>query len=227
MHSVHYDKIYMYGYDKDDIFARTIDVRDLKLLDCNSQDSGDFPICIEREIDEPCKSMIGKDDIQGMINSCNFTKKTPPIGTVLPHGGIFIQGNDIAVSNGENSVSQKPPIVIYSPEAITLKKDDDEFVFAPAIHIEELTIIESKLSEDDIKSLKHEQKWDEIWDDTDTEDYINYFLILSQLIVFPIAIIGCYFTLAQRKALKALEERGKRGKGKDNYKQNQYLLRKI
>ncbi len=227
MHSVHYDEVYMYGYDKGDIFARTIDVRDLKILDCDSQKSSDFPICIERDLEEPCKSMIGKDDIHGIIESCNFTKGTPNIGTILPHGGILVQGNGIAISNGEQSVSQKPPIVIYSPEIITLKKEDDEFVFAPAIHIEELMIVESKLSEEDIRLLKQEEKWDEIWNETEADDYISYLLILLQIIVFPIAILGCYLTLNQRKMLKNLEVQSRRGKGKENYKQNQYLLRKI
>jgi hypothetical protein len=224
---VHYNDISIRGFTDRDLFGRTADVQDLKYLDCSDAYSGDYAVCVEHEVPEPCKTMLGNDDIRGVIDHCNFTKSIPPVGIVLPHGGILIQGNDIEISNGQVSIGHKPPIAIYSPDTITIKSEEEDYVFPPAIHIEELILVESKLSKDDIAYLESMYSWDRIWENIEIADYIRYALILLQIVIFPIAITGCYFTVKQRKILNELRGRNKQKKGKENFKNNQYLLRKI
>jgi hypothetical protein len=53
-------------------------------------------------------------------------------------------------------------------------------------------------------------------------DYIRYAWILRQVIIFPIAITGCYFTIKPRPILNEMKPKKK---GKENF--NPYLLRKL
>jgi hypothetical protein len=226
-YAVHYDEISLRGYLDTDVFVKTPDVQELKYLECSNEYSGDYAVCMEKEVPEPCKSMLSKDDIRGVISNCNFTMEKPPVGIAIPNGGILIQGEKLAISNGENSISQKPPIVIYSPEVLTIKSEEEDYVFPPAIHIEELIVIESKLSKDDIQALHDSYHWEKIWEHLEVDDYIRYTLILLQLILFPIALSGCYFTLKQRHVIAKLSEKEVKRKGAENFKNNQQMLRKI
>ena len=119
-----------------------------------------------------------------------------------------------------------PPIAIYSPEIVTIKREEEDYVFPPAIKIDKLAIIESKLTQPDIDYLIETFDRENFWESFSIDDYIRYALILVQLIIFPIAIIGCYFTVTQRKLLAKMKENPKR-KRQENFKSNQYLLRKI
>jgi len=226
-HAIHYHDISLMGHEYSDIFARTIDVQELKFLDCNNAYSGDYAVCIEKEIEEPCKTMIGMDDIRGIIMHCNFTKGTPPVGIVMPNGGVLIQGIGLEIANGKTNIPQKPPMVAYSPEIITIKTGEEDYVFPPAIHVEELTIIESKLTKEDVQALMDNYEWEKLWNSMEVDDYISYALVLLQVIIFPLAIIGCYLAISQRKMLMTMRKERKRGKGKENFRQNQYLLKKI
>ena len=100
------------------------------------------------------------------------------------------------------------------------------YVFPPAIKIDKLAIVESKLTQSDIDYLVATFNREDFWDSFGIDDYIRYALILVQLIIFPIAIIGCYFTVTQRKLLTKMKETPKRKK-QENFRSNQYLLRKI
>jgi len=223
---VHYDEILLMGFNENDLFGRTTDVRELKYLDCEDNQGSDYAVCIEHNVPDPCKSALTADNINDVIKRCNFTKETPPVGIILPHGGVLIQGNDISIKNGDASISQKPPVAIYSPEIITVKVDEEDYIFPPAIQIERLTIVESKLTKTDISNLIKAYEWENFWDNVETDDYVRYILVLIQIIIFPIAIFGCYFTLTQRKYWKNLQNNPKK-KGKDNFNDNKYLLRKI
>jgi hypothetical protein len=214
------------GYTPNDLFGRTLDVRELKYLDCDDRQSGDYAVCTENAIPDPCKSALSANNINEIINKCNFTKEEPPIGIILPHGGILIQGDKLTIKNGEASISQKAPLAIYSPEILTVKMEEEDYVFPPAIQIEKLVIVESKLTQKDIDYLVDTYEWEHFWNEVNTDDYIRYILLLIQIIIFPIAISGCYFTLKQRKMMKKFENNPKT-KGKENFKNNQYLLRKI
>jgi hypothetical protein len=169
---VHYDEILLMGFNENDLFGRTTDVRELKYLDCEDNQGSDYAVCIEHNVPDPCKSALAADNINDVIKRCNFTKETPPVGIILPHGGVLIQGNDISIKNGDASISQKPPVAIYSPEIITVKVDEEDYIFPPAIQIEKLTIVESKLTKADISNLIKAYEWENFWDNVETDDYV-------------------------------------------------------
>jgi hypothetical protein len=226
LHAVHYENVRLMGYENNDIFVKTSDVHELKYLDCENKESGDFAICTEHEVPEICRKMLGKQEIRGIIDSCNFTKGTPQVGTLIPHGGILIQGDKVSISSGKTAISQQPPLVIYSPETITIKREEEDYVYPPAITIEELIVVGSMLSMEDIAYLTGKQYWEDVWEDMDYEDIISYTLVALQIIFIPIAIGSCYLAITQKRGINKILNQGK-GRGKDNYKQNQYLLRKI
>ena len=223
---VHYENIALRGYTDNDCMGKTVDVHELKFLDCDDSHSGDYAVCTEREVPEVCRKALAYNDITSAIHHCNFTRADPPVGIVLPHGGILIQGESTTILNGETSISQSPPIAIYSPEIVTIKREEEDYVFPPAIKIDKLAIVESKLTQSDIDYLVATFNREDFWDSFGIDDYIRYALILVQLIIFPIAIIGCYFTVTQRKLLTKMKETPKRKK-QENFRSNQYLLRKI
>ena len=133
----------------------------------------------------------------------------------------------MTVAHGEIPVPQLPPIVVYSPDTITVKLNEEDIVFPPAIQVEQLIIVESKLTKEDIMYLHSTYSWDQMWQHFRIEDYIRYILVLLQLIIFPIAITGFYFTLKQRKMLHKMRKKKIKGEKKENYKNNQYFLGKI
>ncbi len=95
------------------------------------------------------------DDIQNIIHYCNFSKSIPHVGTVLPHGGLLVQGHDkTEIMSGTNKLQNKLPLVVYSPDILTIKEGDEDFIFAPAITVDNLIVVESKISEVDIEKLK-------------------------------------------------------------------------
>ena len=227
LHAVHYEQIRLMGFAENDGFARTGDVREIKYLECEDKQGGDHSICKENNIPEPCKGMLGKQDVKGIVDYCNFTMNIPPVAIILPHGGILIQGDELIISNGGNSVSQKPPFAMYSPDTITIKYDEEDYVYPPAIKVDELMIIESKLTIDEIEYLKKTYHWNKVLESMDYESIIDYTLILLQVVFIPLAIGSCYFAVSQRKLLNKAITQGNKGRGKENFKQNQYLLRKI
>jgi hypothetical protein len=223
---VHYEDITLMGYTPSDVFGRTVDSRELKYLDCTDEHSGDYAVCIERIVPEHCKSALSAENVQNVIKYCNFTKEVAPIGITLPHGGVLVQGQGVTIKNGEYSIKQVPPIVIYSPDTLTLNYDEEDYVFPPAIQINKLLVIESKLTKSDIEKLVEAYEWENFWENIETDDYIRYALVLLQLIIFPMALFGCYVTLTQRRFIRTLVQNPKH-KRKENFKNNQQILRKI
>ncbi len=87
-------------------------------------------------------------------------------------------------------------------------------------------VIESKLTKSDIEKLVEAYEWENFWENIETDDYIRYALVLLQLIIFPMALFGCYVTLTQRRFIRTLVQNPKH-KRKENFKNNQQILTKI
>jgi hypothetical protein len=139
----------------------------------------------------------------------------------------LVQGENLEISRGDKPIPQSPPLAIYSPEILTIKSEEEDYVFPPAIQVEELIVVESSLLKEEILYLHSRYAWNQMWEHFRIEDYIRYTLVLLQLIIFPVAISGCYFTLKQRKILDRLKRHKPKGKKKENYKNTKYFLEKM
>ena len=229
-YAVHYNGIAISGNSPHDIFAKTLDVKEIKYLECSDEYSGDFTVCDEKKVPEPCKKYLELDDITNIIHYCNFTKSTPHVGTVLPHGGLLIQGHDrTELISGTNKLQNKLPLVVYSPDILTIKEGDEDFIFAPAITVENLIIVESKISEKDIEKLKSNYEWKQMIKDVDLDEYIDLILIILQILLIPLIIISFYLAIKQKNLLKSIDVRKlTKYPGTENLRNNQhFLLKKI
>lgn len=225
---VHYKNIRLKGENIEDLWVRTTDVNELVILQC-IDDYLDFPVCTEKPIHSFCKRNLDAEDISGIISSCNFTKEEIKPGTVLPHGGLLVQGEDLEMKNGAEKLVKSPPFVIYSPDIVTIRKDGEDFTYLPPIIVEKLVIVESKLTPLDVEKLVNQYKWENFADTIDYEFYIDVALILLQVAVIPIAIVGLYYAVKQKKMLKKVRNKGmERYKTRENLKNNQmYLLKRV
>jgi hypothetical protein len=224
---VHYESVSLMGEYDTDLFGRTIDVKELRYLECTDI-YGDFNVCMEKPVPEYCKRALDMNEVPTIIKFCNFTKSEPPIGTVLPNGGILIQGDDeVEILDGTTKIPNRLPIVIYTPNVLTIKLHEEDYIFTPAIQVESLVIVESILTNQDIENLISTANWRKIIDEIELENYVDLGLIILQIIVIPITIVGLVIALKQRKILKKLNIKGlTRHKGRQNLRENQTFLMK-
>jgi len=227
-HPVHYNGIGLSGTTHNDIIARTAEMLDLKFLQCDNDLWGDFMVCEEFPVPENCRKGLDMENVEIITEYCNFTHRNPQIGTILPNGGILIQSIDpVEIMSNITKIGQYPPIVVYTPETLTIKHRDEEYSFAPAIKIEELIIVESKLTEDDLKLLYSVFYWNEGMINIDLDFWFDVALLIIELLVIPIAIAGLVLAIKQKNDIKDLTNSlfGRRKRMcKENFKRNRRQL---
>jgi hypothetical protein len=228
-HPVHYNDIVLIGDKKEDLFGRTTEVLELKYLDCDTEYSGDFMVCEEKRIPDHCKRGLDTDDVHTIIKYCNFTKSTPNIGTILPHGGILVQSEEkVDVMSGNTRISQQPPMVVYTPEVLTVRYRDEDYVFAPAILIDSLIIVESKLTDNDLQQLYGAVKWTEMMGTFDMELYFDIALLIVEILIIPFALVSFILAIRQQKDIKNLaKDIFGADRDKENFKRNRQQLIRI
>jgi len=119
------------------------------------------------------------------------------------------------------------PLAIYSPEILTVKSNEEDYIFPPAIIVENLIVIESKLTDDEVALLHSTERWNELVNEIEIENYIDMALIILQIIVLPTVFISLYLTLKQRKAWKHMAGSNlRRYQGTENLRNNQHFLLK-
>ena len=147
------------------------------------------------------------------------------MGLTLKDGGIFAQGEGQAIS-GVKPISKDFPIVIYSPEILTLHSNSEEIKFGATSNIASLTVIESSLTKDDIEYLKSQLAWKNFYNTLGTEDWVNFiFIIFSLVILLPLSVIGLIFTYKQKKRFNSFP--GLANREKSNYKEASRMLRQV
>ena len=157
------------------------------------------PSCRTLDVEENCKKALNSNDIKNAILGCNFTqaRNSPPF-VQIAEGGVLIN-QATTLSSGSTLISNPLPLVIYSPDAVTLTLQGEEFLIIPPKKIEALSIIDSALSPGDLILLKNTHFWGGIWEDMDGEDYFNISLGGLQVLLLPLTIWGIICALKQRK----------------------------
>jgi len=226
---IHYQGIGLMGETKEDLIVRTIDLKEYKYLECEKEYT-DFHVCTEKGIPILCKSALENNDIALTIKNCNFSKTVPQVITPLPNGGVLIQGDEsIKIMNENDRISNKLPFVIYTPKTLKIEAYEEEFIMKPSILLDKTLIVETTLKEEDINNLISTERWNEIFDEAEMENYIDIALIILQIILIPVVLVGFCLTLRQGKVLKTLgRNKLRRQNTSDNLKTNQkYLLKRM
>jgi hypothetical protein len=226
---IHYQGVRITGEKDKNLLARTLDLKEYKYLDCE-EDYTDFLVCNEITIPDTCKKSIDTDDTASITKNCNFTKGMPPIITPIPNGGILIQGDEtIIVISGETKITNKLPIIVYTPEILKIEAYNEEYYVTPSITVPKLIIVESKLTEDEINALITTENWNNLLSEAEIENYIDIALIILQILLIPMIIIGFYLTIRHGKVLKEIGgKRLRKHHTSENLKSNQqYLLKRI
>jgi hypothetical protein len=162
------------------------------------------PTCITQEVGEPCRSSLSANLIEDSIMHCNFTYTEEPVSFVqVKEGGILIQEAN-SVSSGQTAVVTTPPFIIFSPETVIIAREGEEIAIIPPVKIENLVIVESSLTEDDLLLLENTHKWEGFFENLDGEDYMNIGLAAFQLILTPLTIYGLICIGRNRKRLSHL-----------------------
>jgi hypothetical protein len=195
------------------------------LLSCEIEVSADFPSCSTIEIPTDCKQNLNTDSIDAAIKNCNFTFNEPETVTSLNYGGVLVQGYGVSLMSGQTNIPKAPPLVLYSPETITIIDRDETYLYPPAVEIDTLIVAESKLTPQQIVALLNRVYWKSFWAGFSAGDYIRYTLILIQLILFPIATVSLVYTLLQRRTLNKM--RAKKKAEKNFEKNKEYLVKQI
>jgi len=229
-HPVHYHGISIAGNEMGSLFGKSKDLLEMKYLQCEGEFAGDFLVCEEQKIPEPCKTGLDADDATSIINYCNFSRSEPHIGTILPNGGILIQSQDrVEIASNKTRIGQHPPLVIYTPDILTVRHREEDYIFAPSIKMENLIIIESKLTPEEMEKLQSRINWDETMKGIDLDFWFDVALLLVEILIIPFALISFILACKQKNDIKDLSKDlfGTGNINKDNFKRNrQQLLRK-
>jgi hypothetical protein len=228
-HPVHYNGIAITGNEKGNLFGKTKNILELKYLQCEEEFAGDFLVCEEQKIPDMCKMGLDTEDATSVINYCNFSRSEPHIGTILPNGGLLIQSTDrVEIASNKTRIGQQPPLIIYTPDILTVRHREEDYVFAPSIKMEELIIIESKLTEEELDKLQGRINWDETMKTIDLDFWFDVALLIVEVLIIPFALISFILACKQRNDIKDLSKDifGSGNRNKDNFKRNrQQLLR--
>lgn len=228
LYPVHYENIRLklcencfYVKDKDSSF--------IKYANCSARYSMnmDFPVCEFVPLEKECLKYLQEVKVSEVISNCKFEEKIPDTVTLLPKNGILVQGkDDISVSTGTRTLSERLPYVIYSPDSVIVRHNGQEITVPGSKSVTALQIAISILTDDDILTLKKKHFWDDFRQEWGTDDSLRVSLLSLQILFVPISIGLSVFLFIRNKAkLAILEQAEKQAATKANYEENRKMLK--
>jgi hypothetical protein len=182
---------------------------------------------VVEEIPAECKKGLDTNTVYDIIMNCQFkNNKMPTTFEYTPNGGVFIQG-DVTIAVDGKHLTTNPPLIVFSPFEITITREGTEHVVIPRNPVGMLTVVTSKLTEEELDLLEYHHHMDEYWEDLGTEDYVNIGLAALQAILIPLTLLALMYTHRQRKiALELTRTIHGTGNRREIYKKNHALLSK-
>jgi hypothetical protein len=208
MHPVNYNGLTLAGSHKDHQFVRKVDTQELYMTSCSFTESP-HPICELEEIELECSKALKTESVTDVIRHCPFKSviEDEEDFIFLPEGGIFIQpsGSEMKISSGNMAITNLPPIIVYSPVNLLISKEHEEVIIVPEKRLTILSIIESKLTAEELKELVTQQNWKAYIETLDLEDAMNFSLAGLQIFIIPMAIISLICAWKQGKNISTLQ----------------------
>jgi hypothetical protein len=139
LHKVNYSGLELMGESPEYRFIRHSDTEIMEQMWCEPITSP-HPSCRTLDVEENCKKALNSNDIKNAILGCNFTqaRNSPPF-VQIAEGGVLIN-QATTLSSGSALISNPLPLVIYSPDVVTLTLQGEEFLIIPPKKIEALSI---------------------------------------------------------------------------------------
>ena len=148
------------------------------------------PICHEVGMNRHCAEAINKQSTDAIINSCkfNFKNHIEPYA-LLAGGGILIMSAD-KISANSQVLANTVPVIIYSSGNVEIIRNAERYLIFPEILSTTTTVVTSSITAEDITKLKRKIYWEEMLDSQSTENYIDYGLILFEILSLPLLLYG-------------------------------------
>ncbi len=221
LYTVAYDGIQLTGAREGQTFAKNTATAGIMYIDC-IEDLWIHPLCSIETIPVACRNALTDNHIESTIKNCNFTTSglIPPY-IHIANGGIFVNKAQ-NIQAGTQIINDPLPLIIYTADTVTITTQGQEYKIYPEQTASANIIIHSSLTEHQIAALRSQVYWDDVIENTDSEDWIDYSLIFVQLLSIP--FLGIAFA-------KSLSRKKRQTKGKENidkgeiYKMNMRLLR--
>jgi hypothetical protein len=143
---------------------------------------------------EPCSKALESENLDAIINDCNF-ERVPPVPVLRLHDeGILVMAPNTKIREDSRVLYQSIPIVIYSNNIITVTIDGEEMTFPPLVPIKYSQILTTRLFRIQINSLVAKVDAAEYWDNLGRETYMDNLLLALQALFEPLAVAGLGFT---------------------------------
>jgi len=224
MHRISYENIALESCE-DCKFLQTQETGTLNFVDCTTeiQTTEDFPLCKFVPLSDGCLKDLEGNKVTDIINNCEFDEFFPDTVTLLPGSGALIQATDDAsISSGPRPISEKSPIVIFSPDPVTIVDLGKELSIPANENISALTVVSSLLTNADIKKLKRKYNWDKFQESLGTDDYIRFTALGLQVIFVPLSVgFSIFLYLKNKKQMNDV----KIDIGKANFQEMQQLFK--
>jgi len=177
----------------------------------------DFPTCSVVLLENDCIKELESGGITDIIKQCSFEEFSPDLVTLLPNSGILIQASeDAIISSGTKPLHTKGPIVVFSPETITISDEGQELSIPSNENVTSLVIVKSLLTDKDITALLSKYYWENLKDSFETDDYVRFVLLGLQILFLPVSIGISILLYYKGKISKA---KNKQNEGRQNYEE--------
>ena len=231
---VHYDDIRLRGGTQEHYFVKEEGAKIIELLECNHYDFNkeSIPVCELITLKTLCNQALISEDTDSVIKHCNFTQHSPPNSAIrTATGGLLIQGNSVStlVQNDTNyvSISDTTPIVVHSPANIKVKHGKEEFIFTTISKQLITKVSVSTISPDQISAMKVKYLWQDYMETFDSEDFLQFIMLILQVILYPIALAGVAIGIRARRKVMAKLFKNPKEKNKQIYRSNKIALRRL
>lgn len=230
---VHYNDIRIRGSTKEQYFIKEAGSKVVQLIECNHYgfNKENIPICEISDIEDDCKQALVSDDINSIIKQCNFTQHQPDLAVRTATGGLLVQGTDVTTlvqnDTGYVTISDTTPILVHSPANIKIQQGKESFTFASIFNQVSTKVSSSKLTKDLISTLKVKFYWQSFLEDFDSEDLLQYLVLILQVILYPIALSGVALGIRAKRKVISNFIKGSKKHGKHTYKSNKIALKRF
>ena len=224
LHPVNYGGLQISGISENWEFVRHPDTEITELAHCKDERTP-HPECITASIPEKCKAALAANHAHQVIHNCNFTYvEIPPPYFQVAEGGILVQSAK-AVSSGDKAISERLPVLIYSPSPVSVTQENGISVIVPDKRIETFSVVGSSLTDEDLDELYNTHLVVNWIDTLGDEDFFNLALGAVQLPLLAITIWGMMCAIRQRKIIRELSNLVRGPSKKQIYKKNYEKVR--